>query len=89
MRYCVCIIKNKSKEPLTQYDVAGIVKYHNDLVKYDILLDTIDTVESKYGTIVTVEVDNRDGTKEQHYDKPVHSVIVEWFGMKGGASLMT
>ena len=89
MRYCICIIKNKSREPLTQSDVAWIVKYHNDMVKYDILLDTIDTAETKYGTIVTVEVDNRDGTKEQHYDKPIHSIIIEWYGMKGGAMIVS
>lgn len=87
LRYAIAIIHNNSGEPLTKSKIDWVVRFHNDNQKYDIMLDSIDTIETKYGTVVTAEVDNRDGSME-HSTTPIKSVVITLMEGDGNATFM-
>ena len=85
-RYAVAIIKNKTGEPLTESDIKFVMTTYKNYSQLDILLDTIDATETKYGTLITAEVDNRDGSMK-HSKTPIKSVVVTLYPESNAAMM--
>ena len=87
-RYAIAIIHNQSGQPLTEDNIKRVLACHNhNVMKFDIMLDTIDATETKYGTVITAEINNRDGGLE-HATTPITSVVFNVWDDTGSASFM-
>ena len=85
VRYAIAIIKNETGKPLTEETIKRLIKQYNTQAAFDILIDTIDSTETIHGTVVTAEVDNRDGSRE-HATTPVKSVVITLFDETNGTA---